>query len=554
MFCGKCGNMVKDGARFCGKCGAQIVPMDSLNPGQGSMQPQMQYPGQGSMQPQMQYPGQGSMQSQMQYSGQQPMAQQEQNAAPTYSAPSSAQQAGTGAGSMMWQVTMQGQGAGGGSQMWEMEFPQQRTQQAQPQPAAQTGSQPQWSSRFTAQAEQAVPQQWQQPAAPQEQNQWAEQPQWSQQQTAQTQPQQWQQPAAQTEQTPWQPPTAPAEQTQWSQQQEEQAQPQKQKKQKPQQTGGMHADQYGGKWQRFYLIDFLIRMVRVKENIPLFIYLLMNIVLIGFVMTMFTYGNIALGFALGFGLYLLSMTIALSSVGEKILRVMVGCKKIQDPALMSRLMPIFQEVYARAKQMNPNLPDDVQLFINDDDAPNAFATGRRTVCVTKGLLSRTDEQIRGTLGHEFGHLSHRDTDRILVISIGNAFITIFCAMIRIGAYIFEIFAHIFGIFLGGDEGFFFVIMSSASRFITVHGVGLFMALWMWIGTALCMKTSRGNEYQADEFSCRLGYGQGLMETLLSFGKGARPEGLFAALASSHPATEERVARIQTLMAQYGGGR
>ena len=305
MFCGKCGNMVKDGARFCGKCGAQIVPMDSLNPGQGSMQ------------------------AQMQYSGQQPMAQQEQNAAPTYSAPSSAQQAGTGAGSMMWQVTMQGQGAGGGSQMWEMEFPQQRTQQAQPQPAAQPGSQPQWS----------------------------------QQQTAQTQPQQWQQPAAQTEQTPWQPPAAPAEQTQWSQQQEEQAQPQKQKKQKPQQTGGMHADQYGGKWQRFYLIDFLIRMVRVKENIPLFIYLLMNIVLIGFVMTMFTYGNIALGFALGFGLYLLSMTIALSSVGEKILRVMVGCKKIQDPALMSRLMPIFQEVYARAKQMNPNLPDSLSMMM-----------------------------------------------------------------------------------------------------------------------------------------------------------------------------------------------
>jgi heat shock protein HtpX len=127
-------------------------------------------------------------------------------------------------------------------------------------------------------------------------------------------------------------------------------------------------------------------------------------------------------------------------------------------------------------------------------------------------------------------------------------------MIRIGAYIFEFFAHIFAIFLGGDEGVFFSIMISASRFITVHGVGLFMALWMWIGTALCMKTSRGNEYQADEFSCRLGYGQGLMETLLSFGKGARPEGLFAALASSHPATEERVARIQTLMAQYGGGR
>ena len=343
------------------------------------------------------------------------------------------------------------------------------------------------------------------------------------------------------------------------QQQTEQAQPRRPEQAQPQgqktpQTGGMHADQYGGKWQKFYIIDFLLRMVRVKENIPLFIYLLMNIVLIGFVMTMFTNGNIAMGFVLGFGVYLLSMTIALSSLGEKILRMMVGCKKIEDPALMSRLMPVFQEVYTKAKQMNPNLPDDIQLFVNDDDAPNAFATGRRTVCITRGMLSRSDEQIRGTLGHEFGHLSHRDTDRILVISIGNTFITAFCAMIRIGAYIFEFFAHIFAIFLGGDEGVFFSIMISASRFITVHGVGLFMALWMWIGTALCMKTSRGNEFQADEFSCRLGYGRGLMETLQSFGNEARPEGLFAALASSHPATEERITRIRTLMVQYGGNR
>ena len=42
--------------------------------------------------------------------------------------------------------------------------------------------------------------------------------------------------------------------------------------------------------------------------------------------------------------------------------------------------------------------------MNHDEAPNAFATGRKTICVTEGMLSMPVEQIKATLGHEFGHL------------------------------------------------------------------------------------------------------------------------------------------------------
>ena len=59
---------------------------------------------------------------------------------------------------------------------------------------------------------------------------------------------------------------------------------------------------------QLYIIDFLIGMIRVKENDPLFIYLLMNIVFIGVAMTMFT-GTAVTGIAIGFGLYLFSMSM-----------------------------------------------------------------------------------------------------------------------------------------------------------------------------------------------------------------------------------------------------
>ena len=99
----------------------------------------------------------------------------------------------------------------------------------------------------------------------------------------------------------------------------------------------------------------------------------------------------------------------------------------------------------------------------------------------------------------------------------------------------------------GEDGIFVALMASLSRFMTIVLIGLFMKVWTWIGTALCMKTSRGNEYQADEFSCRLGYGYGLSSMLQALDSSPKPEGLFAALASSHPATEDRITRIQYFM-------
>ena len=62
---------------------------------------------------------------------------------------------------------------------------------------------------------------------------------------------------------------------------------------------------------------------------------------------------------------------------------------------MTRVIyPLFKEVYYKAKMANPMISDDVRLFICDDTAPNAFATGRKTMCVTRGLLVMSDEEIK----------------------------------------------------------------------------------------------------------------------------------------------------------------
>lgn len=65
------------------------------------------------------------------------------------------------------------------------------------------------------------------------------------------------------------------------------------------------------------------------------------------------------------------------------------------------------------------LPTVPRLYIINDTAPNAFATGRdpehSVVCVTSGLLQKLDRaQLEGVLAHELSHVYNRD---ILVMSI-----------------------------------------------------------------------------------------------------------------------------------------
>jgi heat shock protein HtpX len=64
-----------------------------------------------------------------------------------------------------------------------------------------------------------------------------------------------------------------------------------------------------------------------------------------------------------------------------------------------------------------------------------------------------------------------------------------------------------------------------------------------------MKTSREAEYEADAFSCDLGYGRDLvsffriLETLEDSSQDQ--SNIFAALSASHPETSSRIARIQS---------
>lgn len=283
-----------------------------------------------------------------------------------------------------------------------------------------------------------------------------------------------------------------------------------------------------------YLVEFVKKQFK-RSKIGVLIYLFLNML---FVIGIFSGGFVSLGGVLiGILAYTLSLGLALSPIGEAILRLQIGAKKIQKQDYLNRLMPLFQEVYEKARLLDPSLPKDIKLYINKDLSKNAFATGRKTICLTKGILESSDEEIKATFAHEFGHLSAKDTDLILLITIGNLFATIFFLMYR---WTFLI----VGLFMG-------IMNRSLSTVLLTFFVDLILVgmMWLWtkLGTLLVMHSSRNQEYEADRFAHQLGYGESLITLLDSFHtQEIYRKGIFATLVSSHPDPDERIGKLQLL--------
>lgn len=63
-----------------------------------------------------------------------------------------------------------------------------------------------------------------------------------------------------------------------------------------------------------------------------------------------------------------------------------------------------------------------RLYVLEDTAPNAFATGRdpehAVVCATTGLLDKLDRtELEGVIGHELSHIGNYDTRLMSIVSI-----------------------------------------------------------------------------------------------------------------------------------------
>ena len=283
------------------------------------------------------------------------------------------------------------------------------------------------------------------------------------------------------------------------------------------------------------------------SNIWVLAYIALNILLIWSVLSWFSYTWKPLAYSLL--VYAVSLLVALSPIGEYILRLQTHCKPIKREDHLKLIMPIFEEVYARARNATPSLPKGIKIYMNADNAPNAFATGRRTICVTRGLLKLPPEQIKAILAHEFGHIAHCDTYLLQAVVVGNCIVTVIAWALWLFSLLATTIAKITAVCspkndLGVGRGME-IVCTTLAQLAVMIGFKVFMWLWTKLGVLLCMKTSRGNEYEADRFSSNCGYNKELIAAFETLAADSEPsKGIFAMLASSHPDFDDRIARLQ----------
>ena len=112
----------------------------------------------------------------------------------------------------------------------------------------------------------------------------------------------------------------------------------------------------------------------------------------------------------------LVMTLVSWFQGDQVFLAMSGAKKVKEGDL-PQLRNIVEEMTLAAGL--PRIPD---IYVIDDDAPNAFATGRRpetaAVAVTSGLLKTLNrDELQGVIAHEIAHVRNRDVQLMLFAGV-----------------------------------------------------------------------------------------------------------------------------------------
>jgi heat shock protein HtpX len=254
--------------------------------------------------------------------------------------------------------------------------------------------------------------------------------------------------------------------------------------------------------------------------------------------------GLGLGLMLAIGMnffsYFFSEKMALMSSGA------IRISETENSQVYWRVAPLVRQLCQKM-----GLPEP-KLWVIPEQAPNAFATGRNpshsSVAVTAGLLEMmNDDELAGVIAHELGHIKHRD---ILISSIAAT----------IGAAITYL-AHIAMFFGGGrrdDDDGPNPIVAILTLILAPIAAGLIQ-----------MAISRTREFSADAAAAKAtGSPNGLISALRKLEMYSKRIPMdvspsmshmyiikpfsgqsLARLFSTHPATEQRIARLEGLRAQ-----
>ena len=260
------------------------------------------------------------------------------------------------------------------------------------------------------------------------------------------------------------------------------------------------------------------------------------------------FGTQAVPIALGIALV---MNLGTWWFSDKIALSFAGAKPVSEADA-----PELYRIVGRVAQM-AELPVP-RLYVIDQPAPNAFATGRdpqhAVVAVTRGILEVVNErELTAVLAHELGHVRNRDTFVMAVVASVAGAISYLAQMAQWSMW-----------FGGGDRD------NRDSGQLGMIGMILGIILLPIAAMLVQLAVSRSREYGADDQSAALTHDPislaSALRKLADYSKKVPlpvnpavaplfivqpllPGGL-SGLFSTHPPIEQRIARLEKMAGSY----
>src|SRR5215213_2564645 len=154
-----------------------------------------------------------------------------------------------------------------------------------------------------------------------------------------------------------------------------------------------------------------------RNSVLLILAVTLLLAVLGFAIGYGTTGYVEGAFGITTGAIVLSMLMSVGSyfAGDKLVLAASGAKEVTQQSA-PQLMNVVQEMALAAGVPMP------KVYIIDDTAPNAFATGRdpkhASVAITTGLLQKLDrEELQGVMGHELSHVRNFDIRFSLLVAV-----------------------------------------------------------------------------------------------------------------------------------------
>lgn len=253
--------------------------------------------------------------------------------------------------------------------------------------------------------------------------------------------------------------------------------------------------------------------------------------------------------------FIISMVMNVGSYwfSDKLALRMTGAHEV-TPDQEPHLHRIVDEVSALAGMPKP------KVYVIQNDSPNAFATGRNSrhaaVAATTGIMRiLNDEELRAVFGHELAHIKNKDILVNAVVATIAGAITFIATMLQWSLF--------FGGFGGRDR--------QGGGMLGILAILATIILAPIAASIIRMAVSRQREYGADATGAQITHTPlalaSALQKLQDYSR-ARPMQVnpavshlfivnplgkinFASLFSTHPPTEDRIARLEQIARRTG---